>query len=158
VSRLSITTTGRKLAFRPGEACEGEVSWQLDETPELVELRLFWYSEAKGEQDVEVAASQAFEATPQGEGHFRFEIPAGPLSFTGPHVTLSWALELVAEPGEETERLDVLVSTIGREIRLEEIPPLDEEQMKKLPGFLQKLMQKKQREQARAAETGDLDE
>lgn len=151
MSRLSILTAERKLAFRPGEVCEGEVSWQLDQPPELVELRLFWYSEAKSEQDVEVVASQAFEATPQGEGRFRFEIPAGPLSFVGPLVTLSWALELVAEPGEETERLPILVSIIGHEIRLEELPPLSDEQMEKLPGFMQKLMRKKQREQANRA-------
>lgn len=143
MTRLSIETTGRKLAFRPGEACEGSVSWELDEPPESVELRLFWYSEGKEEQDVEVVASQSFELAPRGEGSFRFEIPAGPLSFTGALIKLAWALELVVEPGEETARLPILVSTVGREIRLEALPAFTDEEMKKLPGWLQRLAKKK---------------
>lgn len=148
MSRLSIETTGRKLAFRPGEACEGTVSWRLDEMPESVELRLFWYSEAKDEMDVEVVASQSFAPEVQGEHSFRFEIPPGPLSFTGMLIQLSWALELIVEPGEHTERLAVLVSTTGREIRLLAEPTLTEEEMKKIPGWLARLVKKKEAERA----------
>ncbi len=143
MSRLAIETAARKLAFAPGEACAGRVSWELDEPPESVELRLFWFSEAKGEQDAEIVATESFPLSARGEGSFRFEIPPGPLSFTGSLVTLAWALELVVEPGEETERLPILVSAIGREIRLEALAPLTEEEIKKLPGWLQRLAAKK---------------
>ena len=124
MSRLSLSIREPRLVFAPCEAIEGTASWSLDEAPQEVELRLFWYARGKGEEDVGVADSARFEVPAREDRReFRLRVPAaGPLSFTGQLITLAWALELVAEPGEETQRLEILVSATGREIRL---PALD---------------------------------
>ena len=44
-----------------------------------------------------------------GTRPFEFEIPRGPYSFSGKLITLAWAIEIVALPGGETERLDLVV-------------------------------------------------
>ncbi len=105
--------------FLPGGQITGRVVWQLDEPPEAVELRLFWHTSGKGTEDVEIIDVQPFEGTgPHGEGAFAFTLPLGPYSFSGSLITLAWSLELVALPGGETERLDIVVAPTPVEVRL----------------------------------------
>ena len=46
---------------------------------------------------------------PDASGHhdFGFRLPEGPYSFSGKLITLAWAVEVVALPDGETERLDI---------------------------------------------------
>jgi hypothetical protein len=106
-------------AFRPGDDVEGTVRWRLDQPPRSIELRLFWYTEGKGDQDVGVVEALPF-ADPGQEDHrsFRFRLPAGPFSFSGKLISLLWAIEAVAEPGDSSGRLEITVSPTGREILL----------------------------------------
>ena len=53
---LTINTTDSGRWFKPGETIEGEVSWHLDDDAGAIEIRLFWYTDGKGSQDVEVNA------------------------------------------------------------------------------------------------------
>jgi hypothetical protein len=121
MSRLVISLADPRFVWAPGEAIAGTASWSLDAAPNDVELRLFWYTRGKGDEDVAVVDRQRFDAPGREDRReFRLRVPVdGPLSFSGQLITLTWALELVAEPGEETQRLEVLVSATGREIRLE---------------------------------------
>ena len=48
---LSIQLESDKTAFRPGDRVAGTVSWQLEEQPKQVELRLLWYTQGKGDED-----------------------------------------------------------------------------------------------------------
>ena len=38
------------------------------------------------------------------------EVPAGPYSFEGKLITILWSVEVVAEPGSEAGRQDIVVS------------------------------------------------
>ena len=107
---LTIQTRDGGTWFRPGETVEGTVSWHLDEDARAVEVRLFWYTEGKGSQDVEVIDTKHM-AQPEVSGTraFEFKIPRGPYSFSGKLITLAWAIELVVIPGGETERLDLKI-------------------------------------------------
>lgn len=114
---MTIETRDGANAFLPGEVVEGTVSWQLGQPAERVELRLFWYTEGKGDQDVGVVANVPF-ADPglQDRRSFRLTLPEGPLSFSGKLISLAWALELVAEPGDRASRIEITVSPTRREI------------------------------------------
>jgi hypothetical protein len=116
---LTINTTDSGRWFKPGETIEGEVSWHLDDDAGAIEIRLFWYTDGKGSQDVEVV-NQKHIANPDriGGRTFRFRVPREPYSFSGKLITLAWAIELVVLPGGETERFDLLVGPQPVEVNL----------------------------------------
>jgi hypothetical protein len=120
MDRIEVSTRDGRLSFQPGEAIEGTVSWQFAEAPRSVELRLFWYTTGKGDRDVEIAATFPFEA-PGAEDRrgFRLAAPAEPWSFSGKLISLTWALEAVAEPGAKAGRAEILISPTGAEILLQ---------------------------------------
>lgn len=120
MSVLDLQTEGGNTWFTPGSTVSCTASWHLDREIEKLELRLFWYTEGKGTQDVAVVYRGAVEH-PESSGHrsFEFRLPSGPYSFSGTLITLRWAIELVALPGEETARLDLLVSPAPVEISIQ---------------------------------------
>jgi len=96
---------------------EGTVSWRLDQPAETVELRLFWYTQGKGDQDVGVVAAVPFASPGLADRRpFRVRIPEGPYSFSGKLISLLWALEAVVEPGARAYRIEITVSPTRREI------------------------------------------
>ena len=107
---LTLQTSDGGTWFRPGETIRGTVSWHLDEDAEALEVRLFWYTAGKGSQDVEVVETRHM-AQPEisGTRDFEFKVPRGPYSFSGKLITLAWAIELVAVPEGQTERLDLKI-------------------------------------------------
>jgi hypothetical protein len=120
MSVLELHTEGGETWFTPGSTVSCDASWHLAGEVDRLELRLFWYTEGKGTQDVVVVARRAVER-PESSGHgsFRFRFPAGPYSFSGTLITLKWALELVALPGEEAARVDLLVAPTPVEISIQ---------------------------------------
>ena len=108
-SPLRINT--RRTEFQPGEIIDGSIEWKLPEVPDNLELRLFWYTTGKGDEDVEIAASEQINTqAAAGRQLFRLQIPKVPVSYKGTLFSIHWALELVAKPSDETARLDLFVS------------------------------------------------
>jgi len=108
--------------FLPGETVSGRMTWDIDDELEAVELRLFWHTAGKGTEDVEIVRELRVD-TPEsrGERGFSFELPLQPYSFSGSLITLAWALELVALPGGELDRRELVVAPTPVEIRLESL-------------------------------------
>jgi hypothetical protein len=122
MNSLRVGTQQQKTSFIPGEEIIGAVSWSVERQPKSAEVRLFWYTEGKGTRDVGVVNQQAFFDPKQNdERPFRFTLPAAPYTFSGKLISLLWAIELVIEPGDLSERLAIVVSPTGQEILLSEI-------------------------------------
>jgi len=116
---ILVETHDGTTSFRPGDLVEGTVRWQLPGAPEEIELRLFWSTEGKGDQDLEVVETVPFHNPGALDRRtFRVRLPAGPYSFSGKLITLRWALEAVAQPGDHAGNLFLTVSPTGEEIRL----------------------------------------
>jgi hypothetical protein len=116
---ILIETNDGATSFRPGDVVAGTLRWQLPEPPETIELRLFWSTEGKGDQDLEVVEAISFTSPgAQGRRPFQVRLPQGPYSFSGKLITLSWALEAIAQPGNRAGNLFITVSPTGEEIRL----------------------------------------
>jgi len=116
---IRVETRDGSTAFLPGETVEGTVAWHFDAPARSVELRLLWYTEGKGDQDVGIVETVPFANPGVDEIRpFRVRLPQGPFSFSGKLISLSWALEAVAEPGARAERLALTVSPTRREILL----------------------------------------
>jgi hypothetical protein len=119
MTMLTLQTADGRTWFKPGEIIEGRASWHLEEEPEAVEVRLFWHTVGKGTRDVGIARTFRTDS-PDTSGHrdFSIRVPDGPYSFSGKLITLSWAIELVALPGGETERLDLRIGPQPVEVDL----------------------------------------
>ena len=116
---LEVSVPNGRTVYAPGDEIEAAAVWRLDETPESLEVRLFWFTEGKGDRDSEVVLSESIEPSVSGHRACRFRLPeVVPSSFSGKLVSLLWGIELVAEPGERAGRLDLIVSPTGRELVL----------------------------------------
>ena len=123
MERISIETEAGRTAFAPGEEVRGQVEWELTHPAQRVEVRLFWYTRGKGTTDVQVVKVQRTDvAGLRGRHAFRFVLPEEPYSFSGTLISLIWAIEAIAEPGERTTRLDLVVAPEGKEVRLSTVP------------------------------------
>ena len=117
---LTIELTGARAAYPPGAEVTGHLAWSLPAAPHRLELRLFWHTRGKGSPDVQVVETLAFDY-PRATDHreFRVRLPAAPYSFSGKLISLLWALELVALPGNQTARAELTLSPTGAELHLE---------------------------------------
>ena len=59
--KLVITTSEGGTWFKPGEMIAVNAEWYLDGPAEAIEVRLFWYTEGTGTQDVGVVQTQRVE-------------------------------------------------------------------------------------------------
>lgn len=116
---LALFTADDNRAFKPGETLALTALWALPTKPASLEVRLFWYTRGKGTEDVGLIASEQIHVTATaGESSVRFTLPVAPYSFSGKLISLSWAAELVAEPGSRATRLEFTLSPTGAEILL----------------------------------------
>lgn len=115
---VALVMAGARVAFSPGEMIEGEIQYSCSDPVARVEVRLFWYTEGKGTQDVQVVAWKVADELPgRGNVGFRFAAPQRPVSCSGTLVSVRWALEVVA-PGAETQRVELVIGPRGQETRL----------------------------------------
>ena len=120
---IQVETHDGTVSFRPGETVEGMVRWDFPESPGEIEVRLFWSTAGKGDQDLEVVQTIPFtDPGAQGSRTFQMRLPEGPYSFSGKLITLTWALEAVAQPGDRAAHIEIVVSPTGQEIGLHRQP------------------------------------
>lgn len=140
---LQITFANHNTSFRPGDEIAGTARWQCPEPPKHAELCLGWTTRGKGTQDSETVETITF-ANPMahGEHGFRFTAPAQPHSFSGKLISLIWSVELFVEPGEETERVEIVIAPDAREIELPAIAPDPHAPAEQARSFFQQLFPK----------------
>jgi hypothetical protein len=123
MNSLHIKTDGDQTTFSPGIEISGTATWQLDQSPAQIELRLFWFTSGMGNEDIGIHQTISFDhASRQDSRPFRFQLPAAPCSFDGQLTTLNWALELVAGSGKEVARLEIIIAPDGTPPKLERLP------------------------------------
>jgi len=106
--------------FAPGGTVSGELSWTLARPPRDAAIKLIWYTEGKGTQDVAVVERQPLPATSATyRAPFQFQLPLAPYSCTGRLIALKWAVELVLDGGKTATRENILLSPWEKEPVLE---------------------------------------
>ena len=119
MSDLSLQFENMAAKFKPGETVRGLAGWRLDTATTSIDLRLFWYTEGKGTQDVTIVHSTTLEHPQQTQSYpFQFELPPSPYSFSGKLISLIWAVELVVRPSKESTRQTFTMSPTAEEIEL----------------------------------------
>jgi hypothetical protein len=123
MNEISVLLQDRKESYRPGETVRGAAYWTLGGEPESVEVRLFWRTEGKGTTDTEIAASRTFQNPARTDRRdFELVLPDGPYSFAGKLIAIVWSVEVVAEPGSEAGRQDIVVSPTGQPVKPQGAP------------------------------------
>ena len=92
---ISIQLDQTSSEFQPGTIISGKVIWSAAAATNKVELRLFWFTEGRGTQDIELIEERSWDAQGQTEQAFEFTLPTEPYSFSGRLISLQWALEAV---------------------------------------------------------------
>lgn len=116
---LQLGLRENRTAFAPGEELAGAALWELESAPTLAEVRLVWSTKGKGTEDAAVVATIRFEAPQAGDTRpFSLRLPASPYSFSGKLISLLWAVELVLQPGDRHERIEIVVAPGGTEVLL----------------------------------------
>lgn len=106
--------------FVPGGDITGEAGWTLATPPEDATLKLLWYTEGRGTQDVGIVADMPLPTNAaQGRHPFRFQIPPIPYGFSGHLVSLKWAIELLIDNGRHHHRENISVSPWQQEPQLQ---------------------------------------
>lgn len=119
---LSLQLNQDPTTLVPGQVIDGVVEWRLDSPPKTAALRLFWYTEGRGTQDVGVVEEINLPTQRrEGRGTFRFTIPLAPFSFQGQLVTVKWAVELLFNKGKDVQRLDLIVSPWVEQVKLQQV-------------------------------------
>ena len=118
-NKLSIELLNDKLAYRPGELVEGVAGWELENPPRYTEVRLYWYTVGKGDEDSGLVDSAKFESPPAVDAQiFRFTLPPGPYSFSGKLISLIWVVELAVHKVKRVHAQTIVVAPEAREIEL----------------------------------------
>jgi hypothetical protein len=115
---LRIILDDKRTTFRAGEDIRGRAEWSLDAPAKSVAVHLCWFTRGKGTTDTEVVQQRTFEPAPTGQGTFSFRAPDQPYSFSGQLISLIWAVELVVDPGDHCERVELIIGPDAAEIEL----------------------------------------
>jgi hypothetical protein len=118
--RLEIALDGGRSSYLPRDEVRGVARWSLPGPPRMLEVRLFWSTEGRGDRDVEVVASELIERPQrQGEQGFTFRLPAGPYSCSGQLVSVLWTVELVDLDRDLAGSAGLVMGPGGREVHID---------------------------------------
>lgn len=106
-------------SFEPGEVIEIGVEWSLADVPTAVELRVVWNTSGKGDVDFGVARTVCLDNPAVHDSRqVSLTLPSRLYSFSGRLLSLSWGLELVALPSNESIRKDIIIGPGRHEVIL----------------------------------------
>lgn len=108
--------------LQPYETVTGTVSWDLDDQPRDLELRLCWFSRDDGMQESKTIRSLKLDDVTRGERTFSFELPSEPWSMRGQLITLVWGIELVAKAVGGLALEEFIVGPDRKVVELPELP------------------------------------
>lgn len=120
MNRMELIFPDDMTQFDPGAEIAVEATWELDEIPDHLEVRLVWHTTGKGDRDLkQVKTVTISSSTPSGRELVTLSLPWGPYSFSGKLISLIWGIELVALPSEDSTRRVITVAPQGQEVLLQ---------------------------------------
>ena len=112
---LTINLNKHGNDYRPGEIIAGEIVWS-DLQGDRLDVRLIWYTQGKGDRDVEIVDhSDLTNPAEKGSHPFQFVAPHRPHSFSSKLISLTWAVEAIVFPSKNAEQTELVISPTGRE-------------------------------------------
>lgn len=108
---ISIALDGHRRTYWPGEVLSGEfaLSVPAGEEAKAVEVSVLWYTEGKGDEDLDVHFFERFDEsdgplpTLRRPRRFSTALPASPLSYEGRIVKIRWCVRVRVFPARGKE-------------------------------------------------------
>jgi hypothetical protein len=95
-----------KRNYQPGEELVLGITWDFGEPLTKFEVRLVWNTEGKGDRDLETMKTITLAAPGQsGQELVRTQLPYLPYSYRGKLLAIVWAVEVIAFPSKQAQRL-----------------------------------------------------
>ncbi len=117
--KIQINFFTDKREFAPGDELQGDVVWDLAKTAERIELRLFWVTSGKGIPESGVVEAIRFDRPmAQDSQRFQFHLPQFPFSYEGRLMRLTWAVEAICTPGNQSTREEFVLAPSRKKIFL----------------------------------------
>lgn len=111
---------------RPGSLLRAEIRWHLPSAPLGGAVELGWATTGKGSGDTQVVAQLELAELPPVDHtapaelqasdarSLELRLPAGPYSFSGTLISLTWTLRARLAPYNERATAEIVLSTDGR--------------------------------------------
>lgn len=122
---MSATTSGIEIELdhfhhQPFQELKGKVRVTTLSPPESMELRIFWFTRGRGDEEATIVHRLAI-APNQALTDFSWKLPSMPYSFAGQLITLAWAVEVVDKKENSLDLVPFLLSPNGEELQLEKV-------------------------------------
>ena len=99
---VTVALDGNRRMYRPGDILSGEYCIKGVDPSDIValELSVVWYSEGKGDDDLDVHLFLRFSVEdgdrldPREPGRFSTQLPSSPLSYNGVIVKIRWCVRV----------------------------------------------------------------
>ncbi|MEM8737840.1 MAG: hypothetical protein AAGG38_05090 [Planctomycetota bacterium] len=115
---LTVELGADPPSYRPGDRIDGVAGWQLDKAARWVEVRLFWRTAGKGDEDAVIVDSVRYDEPGEVDARaFSFVAPTGPFSYEGRLIEIAWGVEVVARRAKQTARITLTLSSTGEAVR-----------------------------------------
>lgn len=112
---LQLDLPGTQLD--PGAEIEVILNWEFETAPSSIELRVVWNTDGKGDRDLKIVQTHSVDQpSERGQQPFTITLPWGPYSFSGKLISLTWAIECVAPPSNESTRVEFVMAPGGDEV------------------------------------------
>lgn len=121
MATLTAELNGNQSKYVPGEPIDGLAGWDFGaDSPKWIEVRLYWHTLGKGNEDIVVADSMRFENPRAVDAQvFSFVAPNGPFSYEGRLIEIAWGIEVVAHRTKTTAQLPLTLSLTGEPLRID---------------------------------------
>jgi len=119
--QINISIDGNRRLFQPGEIIAGDVSLKSFDAAAVkaVEISVLWYTEGKGDEDLDVREFRRIAADDMTWSQFnrpiRFEavLPNSPLSYEGTLLKIRWCVRVRVFPNHGREVSDEVPFVLG---------------------------------------------
>lgn len=119
MNEINVSFPYESTGFDPGAEITFNVDWQFEESVDRIEVRLVWSTSGKGDTDLKVVKVIHVDTPANRDSQmFTLTLPWGPYSFSGKLISLTWGLEVIAFPVEESVRKEFTLAPQGREVLL----------------------------------------
>lgn len=115
---------------RPGSLLRAEIHWHHPHAPLGGSVELGWATTGKGSGDTQVIHHAELAELPRVDQTapaqlqandarvFALQLPAGPYSFSGTLISLTWTLRARLDPDDERATIEIVLAPDGEELRL----------------------------------------